>query len=363
MPPKFTPKKVAEFKSCVVGRSVNKDINDTIHQLPEDLKKLWSARRYKEFLISALQKLEGKDCNKEVKWKNEEAEELSYKLLCILPECAPSYDEEVHLQIQEFYCKYTYLDEEEYRYSMYDYVMRINCSLRSKLVPKDWIEQVFPDYDEFFANVKAYEKDYLKKVRENLKYFSAESPLEVESEFASYCRGTTATQGSSCVLLNIALWFVRKSNLYKLDSVFTKCPGVYLLYYVGERDLYEKSPISSSDSYPVYIGMSTVDISQRLTSHKKKIEDAKDLKVTDFGVRVILVDIKHYAPCIEGMLIEHVNPVWNRETVGFNFGGGDKANNMWNKYHVQQDEDTITQATNTLKLTSLHSSSSESDRD
>jgi len=43
----------------------------------------------------------------------------------------------------------------------------------------------------------------------------------------------------------------------------------------------------------------------------------------------------HYAPCIEGMLIEHYDPPWNSESIGLSFGN--KGKSLWHQYHVDQD--------------------------
>lgn len=52
----------------------------------------------------------------------------------------------------------------------------------------------------------------------------------------------------------------------------------------------------------------------------------------------MFVDNRHYAPCIEGMFIEHFVPVWNRETLGISFGS-QSINSLWIKYHVDKDPD------------------------
>ena len=127
-------------------------------------------------------------------------------------------------------------------------------------------------------------------------------------------------------------------------NYLTECQqfsGVYMIYYVGETSLYGDQ-VSSSQTQPVYVGMSSTDILSRLTEHKKKVENAKDLVLGDFAVRFIIVDISPYASAIEGMLIEYYNPLWNQnKIVAFSFGNAGDKNNNWKKYHVNQDKQTI----------------------
>ena len=84
--------------------------------------------------------------------------------------------------------------------------------------------------------------------------------------------------------------------------------------------------------------MSASKISARLADHHVKIVKAKDLYVADFAVKVMFaVDIRHYAPCLEGRFIEYSDPVWNLETLGISFGSS--ASSLWRKYHVDEDPD------------------------
>ena len=88
--------------------------------------------------------------------------------------------------------------------------------------------------------------------------------------------------------------------------------------------------------------MSRSNILDRLRDHSEKIVDAEDLELRDFAVRFLIVDIEHYAPGIEGLLIEYHNPLWNKDkNINFSFGNAHAENNNWRKYHVIQDESTI----------------------
>ncbi|PFX22791.1 putative RNA-directed DNA polymerase from transposon BS [Stylophora pistillata] len=140
------------------------------------------------------------------------------------------------------------------------------------------------------------------------------------------------------VLQRISVDFMETSYIYPLGSStnwYPKLPGVYSIYYVGKKPLYE-GLVKPSIAEPIYVGMSKTSISVRLKDHLGKINRAKDLKVRDFIVRFMTVDNKHYAPCIEGMLIEHFNPIWNSETVGISFGNAGSRESDWNKYHIQK---------------------------
>lgn len=172
--------------------------------------------------------------------------------------------------------------------------------------------------------------------------------------------------GQKYVLQRIALAFLENScRIYSLGSQeFPEHPGVYLIYHVGEIQLYEGSQISPSTRYPVYVGMSETTIAARLEEHcriiKKGEQLTETLEMTDFVVRFMIVDNKYYARPIEGMLIEYFNPVWNSETrtMRFSFGsvktnprrGDPGADNVWYKYHILKDLDTIEDVLDKLKI-------------
>ena len=115
-----------------------------------------------------------------------------------------------------------------------------------------------------------------------------------------------------------------------------------MIYYVGETSLYGNS-VKPSESRPIYVGMSSCNVLDRLRHHSGKVGDAKDLELRNFAVRFLIVDIEHYAPSIERVLIEYYNPLWNNDkNINFSFGNADAENNNWRKYHVDQNENTIT---------------------
>ena len=196
--------------------------------------------------------------------------------------------------------------------------------------------------------VSTVSTDYSKK--EEVSKATVETPLSslwerrlnVEDELLQKSNGNDEY---TCILQEIAVKFVENSPTFPLtisNDYLGKCtnfPGVYLIYYIGKTSLYEEL-VSSSRDQPIYVGMSESDILVRLNHYYDKVAESYDLKEKDFVVRVLIVDVEYYAPCIEGMLIEYYNPLWNDSTVQFSFGNSDDEDNNWNKYHVAKDEDT-----------------------
>lgn len=179
-----------------------------------------------------------------------------------------------------------------------------------------------------------------------------ERRLNVENELR---RKINENVKCTCMLQEIAVEFVRELPIFIItpsNDYPAKAPpmlhGVYLLYYVGKTSLYGDL-VSPSQDQPIYIGMSENNILHRLKYHCNKVANSKDLEKTDFMVRFLIVDIKYYAPCIEQVLIEYYNPLWNDKRVGFRFGEavGEKGN--WYKYHVAEDEDTRKQMIERVK--------------
>lgn len=201
--------------------------------------------------------------------------------------------------------------------------------------------------------------DYGKKV-EALKATveEAASPslwerrLNVENELL---RKMNENVKCTCMLQVIAVEFVEKLPIFPIttsNDYPAKDPpmvhGVYLLYYVGKTSLYGDR-VSPSRDQPIYIGMSENNILHRLKYHCDNVAKSKDLEETDFKVRFLIVDIKYYAPCIEHVLIEYYNPLWNNREVGFRFGKALDEKSNWYKYHVAKDEDTRKQMIERVK--------------
>ena len=152
-------------------------------------------------------------------------------------------------------------------------------------------------------------------------------------------------QNDMCILQEIAVEFARSFPILPFTTSIDHlgrwhpCPGVYLIYYVGETSLYE-TLVNRSVDRPIYVGMSQSDILLRLIVHRRRITRARDLQLEDFEVRFMIVDIEYYAPAIEGALINFHNPLWNDGKVKFNFGNANAKNNNWKKYHVSRNKST-----------------------
>ena len=165
--------------------------------------------------------------------------------------------------------------------------------------------------------------------------------------------------GHICVLQRTALNFLEQLYNYPLGSTFPRRPGVYFIYHVGKTQLYEGSQVFPSTSYPVCVGMSRTNIANRLRDHCRKIKRASNpeqlteggkLELTDFMVRFMTVDNKYYAPSIELMLIEYFSPVWNSETMAFSFGNANDDQNLWYRFHMDKDTETIENVLSDLKI-------------
>ena len=351
-------------KLSTAFESLRVDNDDKLHEeleeLPEELRHLRNERNFQQFLRefnTILEKL-----NRPGNSVAEKGTEIS-KLNAILPflsELGKSFDPKIHQQLNACYfsCE-KYLAKEkngtlqrrsrsrnesqrrEHLASLCNtlerglasscnrYIINVLCTERMEFAPSDCIGR--------YLNISKHllSEPELKK-----------QTLNVEDTLTEFRKPEGASSGrGKYILQGISLEFMNKLYIYPLDSqmsTFPKRPGVYFIYYVGKtRELYQGSQVFSSTDLPVYIGKSETSICIRLIDHHGKIKKAKDLNLSDFVVRFMIVDIKYYAPCIEGMLIEHFNPVWNSEAVGFSFGNGNSADNTWNKYHIQQLERTI----------------------
>jgi hypothetical protein len=114
-----------------------------------------------------------------------------------------------------------------------------------------------------------------------------------------------------------------------------KGAGVYVIYYVGDFPAY--APIAKKNrngafKQPIYVGKAipkggrkgglTKDASigralaDRLRQHATSVDESRNLTLTDFFVRHLIVD-DIWIPLGENMLIESFKPVWNRAIDGF----------------------------------------------
>ncbi len=111
--------------------------------------------------------------------------------------------------------------------------------------------------------------------------------------------------------------------------------GVYVIYYAGDFPAYAplKAVNSGGDStLPIYVGkaipqggrkgglsadaMAGTPLFSRLSKHATSIASCTNLAVEDFYVRYLVVD-DIWIPLGENMLIETLQPLWNRVIDGF----------------------------------------------
>lgn len=111
--------------------------------------------------------------------------------------------------------------------------------------------------------------------------------------------------------------------------------GVYVIYYTG--DFPEYGPISEANKKnkfkaPVYVGKAVPEgtrkggfglgddsgpvLYKRLAKHSETIRAAKNLNLSDFYARYLVVD-DIWIPLAESMLIEMFSPIWNKLIDGF----------------------------------------------
>ena len=339
--------------------SKHKDRRDEVlraeEKLPTDLQQLLSNGDYKQFLEEALSEFASNL-------------KLSKCLLAICPVLGLSNEKEVHKLVQQFFS--VNCDDQEIRDitgSRYAYVTNTKFI---ELLPDDWLGKCGEDVEEILEKkrqAKTEEETSLAELKECLRELRdnhyvcdvAKLTFKVESELKRKLQDTPELQEGS-LLFKAAKTFLSSIEIWlKLDGHFPTLPGVYFLYYIGKKDLYPGSFVIGSRRFPVYVGMSTSKISSRLADHHAKIGTAKDLDVADFAVKVMFVDIRHYAPCIEGMFIEHFDPVWNSETLRISFGSG--GSSLWRKYHVDEDRDVSKEMKKKLNISGGQSESESFD--
>jgi hypothetical protein len=120
--------------------------------------------------------------------------------------------------------------------------------------------------------------------------------------------------------------------------------GIYAIYYTGTFKPYRKiaeSVLTGADTaIPIYVGKAVPAGSRkggyglgldpgdvlfrRLCEHAASIQAAKNLELTDFQCRYLLVD-DIWIPLGESLLIENFKPVWNIRVDGFGHHDQGKA--------------------------------------
>lgn len=110
--------------------------------------------------------------------------------------------------------------------------------------------------------------------------------------------------------------------------------GIYAIYYGGDFPAYEAIARKNQGQdfvAPIYIGKAVPKGSRkggdlkastgkalcnRLTQHKRSLEEAINLSVRDFECRYLIVD-DIWIPLGESLLIARFNPLWNKLIDGF----------------------------------------------
>jgi hypothetical protein len=112
-------------------------------------------------------------------------------------------------------------------------------------------------------------------------------------------------------------------------------PGIYLIYYRGNFDLYKPLVALNSRGYarPIYVGEAgppggrkgsgfrdepspSPVLSRRLQDHADSISHAKNLELADFRCRYLVVD-EVWITLAESLLIDEFKPLWNVVLDGF----------------------------------------------
>ncbi|KAJ7376061.1 hypothetical protein OS493_037169 [Desmophyllum pertusum] len=311
-----------KFKSARVGKDSN--LMEEIEKLPENLKYFWRTSQFHQFLRAFIHILSDPPNLTATKRRADYTQDI-IQILPFLSELGKSFDWKVHRLIRMCYelcddgC--TELLQSLAR-SSNKYVINILWTGTTRELLSYYIDPY--QFITWCLNFSC--------VPDVLRNAIDEQTLNVSFVFDSDLKRS-------------ALEFMDKLFIYPLDLEilkFLKLPGVYFIYYVGETELYIGSQVSPSTYNPVYVGKSKNNIGDRLRDHYQKIEAAKNLHLTDFVVRFMILNNEFQPPIIEKMLIELFCPVWNRESeVQFSFGNANSETNTWNKFHIQVDEETI----------------------
>lgn len=129
--------------------------------------------------------------------------------------------------------------------------------------------------------------------------------------------------------------------------------GIYAIYYVGDFSLYADVVEKNQDKqfqWPIYVGKAVpagarkggfglgADPGQvlykRLAEHASSIDQAKNIDVSDFRCRYLVVD-DIWIPLAESLLIEMYLPLWNRKIDGF--GNHDPGKGRYNQQRSPWD--------------------------
>jgi len=129
--------------------------------------------------------------------------------------------------------------------------------------------------------------------------------------------------------------------------------GVYAIYYEGGFALYREVAEQNRNElyrWPIYVGKAVpagarkggyglgadpgLALFKRLAEHAASIEQAENLRLTDFRCRFLVVD-DIWIPLAESLLIEMFSPLWNRKIDGF--GNHDPGSGRYNQQRSPWD--------------------------
>ena len=132
--------------------------------------------------------------------------------------------------------------------------------------------------------------------------------------------------------------------------------GVYALYYIGNFPLYAdvvKHNIENKFKWPLYVGKAVPEgsrrggfglgaspgtvLRKRIREHETSIAEASNLDLADFYCRYLAVE-DIWIPLGESLLIQMLQPVWNRVLDGFGIhkpgeNRGRQACSLWDTVH------------------------------
>ena len=132
--------------------------------------------------------------------------------------------------------------------------------------------------------------------------------------------------------------------------------GIYAIYYTGCFEVYKviaQANRQDNCSIPVYVGKAvpkgarsggqrrrTISgnvLVSRLKEHAKSIDQANNLKLSDFSCRYLVVD-EIWIPLGESLIIERFSPIWNTRIDGFGNhdpgrGRRNQARSHWDVLH------------------------------
>ena len=285
-----------------------------MEELLEGLRELWNGQKFEEFLKKVRKLL--KDLKRSTNDKEMEASKATVEFaLHSLPELSKNKNRQIHKYIQEIYslCE-KFESTRTLAESCNEYVRNVICTEIMQYTTFAGIHRCLEISERVF---KALEIE-----KEKLKW---------EDEVCKVHAERNEGDGYKCSSQKMAVELLKKWPIfpiticksYKADANF---PGVYLIYYVGETLLYGDL-VSHSQVQPIYVGESCNNIFQRLRVHCQRLEEAKDLKETDFIVRFIIVDIQYFATATEKALIDFYRPLWNFSIVQLNFGNAQNSTN------------------------------------